>query len=69
MMVNSNFAKETIEFVIFSTPIYLHSDDFPIKLSFNKLLEIQENLINLKTLFQQIDPSEFTEIVNKAYII
>jgi hypothetical protein len=68
-MGNSNFAKETIEFFIFSTPIYLHSDNFPTKLSFNKLLEIKENLINLRTLFQQIEPSEFTEIVNKAYII
>jgi hypothetical protein len=69
MMGNSKFVKETVDFFIFSTPISLHGDNFPIKFSFNKLLKIQEYLINLRLLFQQIDPNKFIKVINKPYII
>jgi hypothetical protein len=36
---------------------------------FNKLLKIEENLINLRSLFKKIYPSELAIIINKSYII
>jgi hypothetical protein len=36
---------------------------------FNILLIIEKSLINIRTCFKQIDPSEFAKIINKAYII
>jgi hypothetical protein len=69
MMGNANLLKESIQFLIFTTPICLHSNYFPIKLALNKLLVIEESLINIRTLLKQIDPCKFTEIIDEAYII
>jgi hypothetical protein len=33
------------------------------------LLIIQEGLINIRSLFEQINPGELCKIINKAYII
>jgi hypothetical protein len=50
-MCNASLLKETMEFFIFTSPVSLHGDDFLIKLAFNKSLEINEDLINIRTLF------------------
>ena len=47
----------------------MHGDNFAIKLSFNKLLKIKEDLINLKKFLKKINPCEFAKIIDKAYII
>ena len=69
MMGDTNFLKETIKFFILTTPISLHSDNFPIKLTLNKGLKVEKNLINIRTVLKQINPCKFTEIINEAYII
>jgi hypothetical protein len=66
---NAYLLKEPVELFIFTTPIGLHSNDFSIKLALNKLLKIKKDLINIRTLLEQINPSKFTEIIYKAYII
>jgi hypothetical protein len=33
------------------------------------LLKVKKSLINIRTLLKQIDPSEFTKIIDKAYIV
>jgi hypothetical protein len=50
-------------------PISLHSNNFPSKLAFNILLKIKKHLIHIRTLFEQINPGELAEIINKAYIV
>ena len=69
MVCNADFLEKTVEFFIFTTPVSLHSNDFVIKLSFNKLLEVKKHLINIRTFFKQINPRELAEIINEAYII
>jgi hypothetical protein len=32
-------------------------------------LIIKKSLINIRTLFEQINPGEFTKIIDKAYIV
>jgi hypothetical protein len=35
----------------------------------NILLVIKKSLINIRTFFEQINPSEFAKVIDKAYII
>lgn len=67
---NANFCKERMEFLI-SPPkkICLHGENFAIKLFLNHSLKFMEFLKNLRFIFQQIDPSKFTVIINEANII
>jgi hypothetical protein len=53
MVCNASFLKETMEFFILTTPINLHSDELSIKFAFNKLLEIEKNLIHLRTFLSK----------------
>jgi hypothetical protein len=70
MMCNTNFLKETIEFFIFTTPIIsLNSHNFHVKVEVNVFLKVEKNLINFRTILEQIYPSEFTKIINESYII
>jgi hypothetical protein len=71
MMGDTTFLKESMEFLIFTPPlpISLHSNYFPSKLALNILLKIKEHLINIITLFKQINPCELAKIINKAYIV
>jgi hypothetical protein len=69
MMGNANFLEKRMEFLIFTTPIGLHSDDFPAKFALNQLLKIKKHLVNIRTLFDQINPCELAKIIDKAYIV
>jgi hypothetical protein len=69
MMSDANFLKEGIKLLIIASPICLHSDYFPTKLTFNIGLIVKKNLINIRTLLEQVNPRKFTIIIDKAYII
>jgi hypothetical protein len=69
MMSDANFLKEAIEFFILTSPISLHCNNFSIKFSLNKLLEIKKYLINIRMLLEQIYPSKFAKIIDEAYIV
>jgi hypothetical protein len=69
MMYNPNLIKEGIKFLILSSQVGLHSKDFSIEQSSNKRLEFLKLVKNFRFIFQQIDPSKFTIVINKAHII
>jgi hypothetical protein len=55
MMRYSNISKERVEFLIFSSPVGLHGDDFAIKEPFNKALKFMKFLKHLRFKPEQID--------------
>ncbi len=57
-----------MEFLIFSTPIGLHSNYFITKEPLNKSLKLMELLKNIRFVFKGIYPSKFAEIINKTNI-
>jgi hypothetical protein len=48
MMSNANALEEGVQALILPTPIFLHSHYFPIKETFNKVLEIVKKLKKLQ---------------------
>jgi hypothetical protein len=60
--------KERMKFFIFSTLVRLNMNNFVIKKPFHMFLELEENTINIKLVFNQIEPSETTISINKAHI-
>ena len=69
VMRDALFLKESIEFNIFSTPVRLNSENFPIKFAFNKSLKIEKRSIHIRFTFEKIYPCKLTIVINKAYII
>jgi hypothetical protein len=55
-MDNTNTIKEGAQFVVFTTPIRLHSQLLAIKKMFNMGLEVMELLENIRFMFEQIYP-------------
>jgi hypothetical protein len=51
------------------TPIGLYGDDLFVKKAFNMVLEVIETLKNIRLLFEEINPSKFSEIIDKTHII
>jgi hypothetical protein len=66
---DANALEKRIEFLILTTPIGLHGNNFLIKETFNKMLKIMKLLKNIRFIFQQIDSCELTEIINKTDIV
>ena len=69
MVNNANFLEKRVQFFIFTTPVSLHSFYFALELSFNKILKIKKDLINIRLLLKEIYPNIFAKIINEAYII
>jgi hypothetical protein len=69
VMGDSHAGKEGTKSLIFPTPISLYSTDFSIKLSLNKHLKITKTLKNFRLSTQQIDPCEFTMVINETHIV
>jgi hypothetical protein len=49
--------------------VEMHGDNILIEPSFNKGAKFQENFEDIWFMMQQVDPSEFTIIVNEGHII
>jgi hypothetical protein len=58
-----------VKLFIFTTPIYLHCNDFSIKESLNKGLKFMEFFKHLGFELNKMDPRKFAKIINKAHII
>jgi hypothetical protein len=68
-MGDSDFGKEGVQFLIFSTPIGLDSNDLAIKEPFYEVLEVSKFLKDLRFVFQKIDPCELAIIIYKTNIV
>jgi hypothetical protein len=66
---DANSVKKGIEALIFTTPVRLHGYDFTIKHSFNKALKFFEEFEDFGFVTNQVNPNEFTIIINKANIV
>jgi hypothetical protein len=60
--------KERMKFFILSTLVRLDMNNFAIKKPFYMFLELKKNIINIRLVFDQIEPSETTISINKAHI-
>jgi hypothetical protein len=69
LVSNAKLTKVGVEMLIFPTPIRLHGDNILIEPSFNKGVKFQEKFEDIRFMMQQVDPSEFTIIVNEGHII
>jgi hypothetical protein len=61
--------RQGVEFLIPSSPIGLYSKNLVPKLLFNEFLKFKKVFRNLKLVTKQIDPNEFTIIIDKTDII
>ena len=68
-MSYADFFKEGMKFLILSTSISLHRNNFLVKESFDKILELMKSLKHIRFELEKINPSEFTIIINEADII
>jgi hypothetical protein len=69
MTTNTNFGEEAVKLLIFSSPVYLDRNDFPVKEAFHKVLKFNNFLKHLRFEFQGVNPGEYAKIINKANII
>jgi hypothetical protein len=69
MMRDAKLGEEGSKLLILVSPIRLNNKDFLIKLPLNKVLKISKLLKHLRLELDEINPGEFTEIINKANII
>jgi hypothetical protein len=68
-MSDSVLSKEGVHLLILASPICLYGNKLGIKQAFCHCLELSEFLEHFGFQTQEINPSEFTEIINKANII
>jgi hypothetical protein len=61
--------KIAMQFVVFTTLARLNRLDFGIKETLNMSLKRIENLLNIRVVFQEINPAETRIVINKAHII
>ena len=61
--------KVAMEFVVFTTPVGLNGLDFTIPKAFDMSLKVVENLLNIRLVFEQINPAKTRVVINKANII
>jgi hypothetical protein len=69
LVSNVKLMKVGVEMLIFPTPIKLYGDNLLIKPSFNKRLNFQEKFEDIRFMTQQIEPCEFTIIINERHIL
>jgi hypothetical protein len=62
-------SKKGMQFLILSSPVRLNSDNPVIKQAFNKLLKFNEVCGDLRFMSKQVNPSEFTIIINETDIV
>jgi hypothetical protein len=69
LMCYAYFGEERVQFLLLSSPVTLHTNDFPIKHSFNKSIKFMKFLNHLWFKLEQINSSKFTIVIHKTYII
>jgi hypothetical protein len=66
---DSDVTKKGVKPLIFTTPITLHGKNLVVKQPLNKTLKLTKIFEHLKFITKQIDPREFTIIIDKANIV
>jgi hypothetical protein len=69
MVANADFRKESMELLVFASPLRLDGNNLPIKMTLHKFLEFNKFREHIRFKFQWINLSKFTVIINKSYII
>jgi hypothetical protein len=69
MMGNAKTGEEGVKFSVLASPIRLVSKNLAVKLSLHNVLKILKFLKHFRLKLDEIDPSKFTIIINKADII
>jgi hypothetical protein len=68
-MRNPYSLEKRVDLLILASPITLNRDDIPIELPFNKVLEVMEDLKDIRFIFNQMDPHVFVVVIYEANII
>jgi hypothetical protein len=68
-MVRAVKLGEGVKFPILTSPVQLNSKNLLIKLPFNKTLELLKLLKHLGFELDEINPGEFTKVIDEANII
>jgi hypothetical protein len=63
------FCEAGVQFFIFSSLIGLHDNDFSIKHVFNMGLELLKFMEDFRLVFEKVDPSELTKIIDETHIV
>jgi hypothetical protein len=66
---DTNGTEERVKPLIFATSIGLHSNNLTVKHAFHKALKFFEEFKHLRLMTNKINPSETTQIIDKADII
>jgi hypothetical protein len=69
MMRDTDLGEEGVEFLILSSSVSLHGDNFSIKLALNRGLKFLEFLEDFGFMFEKINPGKFAKIINETHII
>jgi hypothetical protein len=69
MVANADLREESMELLVFTSPVCLDGDNLPVKKMIHKFLEFNKFREHVRLKFQWINPGKFTVIINKAHII
>jgi hypothetical protein len=69
MVRDAKLGEERVKLPILTSPVQLNSRNLSIKLSFNKTLDLLKLLKHLRFELDEINPGEFTKVINEANII
>jgi hypothetical protein len=69
MMKDTHMLEEGGEFLILTFPIRLNSVNLCIKEALNHLLKFMEFVKNIRLVFKEIKPCEFTVVINERHIV
>jgi hypothetical protein len=68
-MEDAGASKISVEAMILTTPVGLYCTDFGVKKTLNMGLKSVENMLNIRLVFDQINPGVATIIINKTDLI
>jgi hypothetical protein len=69
MVRDAKLGEEGVKLPILTCPVQLNNKNLSIKLSFNKTLELLKLLKHLEFDLDEINPGEFTKVIDEANII
>jgi hypothetical protein len=68
LVFDPNMSEECVEFLVLTTPVSLHREDFPIEGAPNKTLKGVKDMKHFRFVVNKTNPSMFTKIIDKANI-
>jgi hypothetical protein len=68
-MGNAIFLKILMQLVVFSPTIRLEGFNFCVKKQLNMFLKLKKDRLNIRFIFNEVNPSKATIIVKEAHIV